>query len=140
MMNTRHRVLRGLAVIWLLASAVLLAGITIHIFGEPGFPLGLGLIQTRGLPGLWATLVPATIGLTGLMLIRRANRLGAGLLLVYSAFWGLILGSLAAILWSRSWVPQLVVLGLLAPFVLIGVWSWRVLTCGSDGRRDDWHA
>jgi len=47
---------RGLALVWSAATAILLLGIATHLVAEPSSPLGLGLIQTRGLAGLWATL------------------------------------------------------------------------------------
>ncbi len=133
-MSGRHRVVQGLAMFWVAASAVLLLGIAGHVVAERDFPLGLGLIQTRGLAGLWATLLPGAVGLGGVGLLGRSSRTGAGLLLVYSAFWSLVLASLMPTAWPGSWVGLAVVLMLLMPFVLVGAWSCRILAGGDKAR------
>jgi hypothetical protein len=132
-MSSLSRVWKWLAVLWCGVSALLLLGVAIHIMVEPGFPLGLGLIQTRGIAGLWATLLPSVACVGGLVLLRRARRLGAGLLLAYTAFWAVILGSLVLTLRRESWIAGLVVLGLVPPFVVVGIWCGRTLLGSPSG-------
>ncbi len=81
----RHRVTAGLARFWTAGSATLLLVIAIGILTQPDFPLGLGLIRTTGLAGLWVTLVPAVVGLVGVGLVRGSGRLVPGLVFLNSA-------------------------------------------------------
>ncbi len=130
-----RRVVRGLALFWIAVTAILLLAIAGHVLAEPGFPLGLGFIETRGLAGLWATLLPAAVGLGAVVLLWRSSRVGAGLLLAYSAFWSLVLATLVPGAGRESGVGLAVVLILLTPFLLIGAWSCRILASGkSTGR------
>ncbi len=61
--------------------------ISVLIFRDPGFPLGLGLIQTRGMTGLLVTIPSVVVGIAGLILSLAHRPIGMSLLLVYSAFW-----------------------------------------------------
>lgn len=144
-MSKRHRVCQALALFWSAGSGILLLGIALGILTQPTFPLSLGLIRTTGLAGLWATLLPAVVGLGGVVLLRRSYRLGAGLILIYSAFWVLLLASGLPLVWNAEssfcldglgvcitgpWLGRLAAMSLLTSFLLVGIWSWRVLTGG----------
>ncbi len=124
--------MRALAVLWVAVTAVLLLGIAGHVLAERDFPLGLGPIQTRGLAGLWATLLPGAVGLGAVALLRRSRRLGAALLVAYSAFWSVVLASLVPLAGHGSGLGLAVVLLLLTPFLLIGGWSCRILAGGEN--------
>ncbi len=128
--SRRHRVIRRLAVFWVAATAVLLLGIAGHVVTERGFPLGLGLIQTKGLAGLWPTLLPGVLGIAGVVLLGRSSRAAGALLLAYSAFWALVLASLLPTAGHGSRVGLPVVVMLLTPFVLVGAWSCGILAGG----------
>ena len=134
---------RALALFWIAGTAIVLLVIALGVLTQPGFPLGLGLVRTTGLTGLWVTLVPAVVGLVGVVLVRRSSRFGGGLTLLYSGFWAVLVASGLPIVWNAKrsfcfeglgvcirgpWLGRLMVLGLLAPFILSGVWSWRALT------------
>jgi hypothetical protein len=141
-MGKWHRMARGLAVSWTLGSAILLLGIALGILTQPGFPLGLGLIRTTGLAGLWVTLVPALVALAGVVLLQCRNRSAAGLLVTYSAFWSVVVASALPVVWNAKssfclnslgvcitspWLGRFTTLSLLAPFLFVSVWFWRVL-------------
>jgi hypothetical protein len=138
-MNGR-RVTGGLARLWVAGSAVFLLVVAAGILAQPGFPLGLGPIRTTGRAGLWLTLVPAAVGLAGVVLARGRGRLGPGLVFVYSAFWSLVLASGLPAVWNAKeslclkglgfcitspWIGRLAALGVLTPFLLVGSWAWR---------------
>ena len=129
-----------LAQLWTAGSAVLLFAAVAGILTQPQFPLGLGAIRTRGLAGLWVTFVPAVVGLAGVILLRGTRWLGAGLLLLYSAFWALVIASGLPSIWNAKssfclnglgvcitspWIGRLTALALLAPFLAIAVWTGR---------------
>ncbi len=141
-MSRRDGLWRTLVIVWSVLSALPLLGITLGILTQPDFPLGLGMIRTRGLTGLLVSLVPAVVGLGGALLLRWSSRVGAGLLLVYSAFWSVLLAGMLPVVWNAdssfclrglgvcitaAWLGRLAVLGLLTPFLLTCVWSWRSL-------------
>jgi hypothetical protein len=143
-MRQPHVIRHALALGWSVTSAVPLLAIALGILTQPDFPLGLGIIRTRGLMGLWATLFPGIIGVAGVVLFRWSNRVGSGLILVYSAFWSLLLASILPTVWNAessfclqglgvcitaAWLARLTVLGLLTPFFLVCVWSWHTLQC-----------
>jgi hypothetical protein len=137
---------RALVRVWIIVTALPLLGITFGILLEPGFPLGLGVVQTRGLTGLWVSLLPAVVGIVGVVVLSWSSRVGAGLILVYSAFWALLLAGMLPVVWNvqssfclrglgvcitGAWLGRLVVLGLLAAFVLVSGWCLRrVRTAG----------
>jgi len=141
-----HGVARALVPFWSVGSAIFFLAVALGILTQPNFPLSFGLVRTSGLAGLWATLLPAVVGLGGVLLVRRPGPLGAGLLLLYSAFWSVLLASGLPNVWNAGtsfclnslgvcitspWIGRLVAMGLLAAFLLVGVWSWRVLTARS---------
>jgi hypothetical protein len=149
-MRQPHDRRRALAFGWSVTSAVPLLAIALGILTQPDFPLGLGIIRTRGLMGLWATLFPAIIGVSGVVLFHWSNRAGSGLILAYSAFWSLLLASILPTVWNAEssfclqglgvcitapWLARLTVLGLLTPFFLLWVWSWHTLWCAMQGER-----
>lgn len=137
-----YQVAGGLTRFWVTGSAVFLLFVAVGVLTQPSFPLGLGLIRTTGLAGLWLTLVPAAVGLAGAVLARGHGRLGPGLVLAYSAFWSLVLASGLPSVWNAKesfclkglgfcitspWIGRLAALGVLTPFLLVGAWAWRRL-------------
>jgi hypothetical protein len=139
-MERAGAVRRALVSTWIVVTALPLLGITLGILTEPGFPLGLGFIRTRGLTGLWVSLVPAVVGVTGVVLLRWSRRVGASLIFAYSAFWVVVLAGMLPVVWkagssfclrglgvciTAAWLGALVVLGLLAAFLVVSTWSWR---------------
>jgi hypothetical protein len=142
-MERAGAVRRALVSTWIVVTALPLLGITLGILMEPGFPLGLGLVRTRGLTGLWVSLLPAVVGVAGVVLLRWSRRVGAGLILAYSAFWAVLLAGMLPVVWNAessfclrglgvcitaAWLGRLVVLVLLAAFLLVSSWSWRRVT------------
>jgi len=134
---------------WTLVSALPLLAIAVGILSRPDFPLGLGFIRTRGLAGLWCSLLPAVVGIAGVVLLRSWPRVGAGLILGYAAFWCVVLAGLLPVVWNTessfclrglglcitaAWLGAAVILGLLALFMLVVVWSWRSLKAGERPR------
>jgi hypothetical protein len=142
-MSGRDGARRGLVTFWTIASSLPLLAIALGILTQPGFPLGLGIIRIRGLTGLWATLVPAVVGVAGVVLLhRRSRRVGAALILSYSGFWSVLLAGMLPVVWNAessfclrglgmcitaAWLGRLAVLGLLTPFLLVCAWCWRTL-------------
>jgi hypothetical protein len=138
---TRPTSIRQVAVVfWILVSAFLLLGISVVILGQTNFPLDVGLIRTKGRTGLWATLVPALVGLAGLSMLPRFRRLGAAVLVLYSAYWAtLAAGGLPAVWNAQSsfclkslnfcitspWIARMILIGVTTSFILTGLWSLR---------------
>jgi hypothetical protein len=131
---------RALVRAWIVATTLPLLGITLGVLMEPGFPLGLGVIRTRGLTGLWVSLLPAVVGLAGVVLLGRSRRMAAGLILAYSVFWVVLLAGMLPVVWNvessfclrglgvcitAAWLGRLIVLALLATFVVVSTWSLR---------------
>ncbi len=146
-MGRASNVRRALVRAWILATALPLLGITAGVLTEPGFPLGLGVIRTRGLAGLWVSFVPAAVGLAGVGLLGRSGRVGAGLILAYSAFWAVVLAGMLPVVWTAessfclrglgvcitaAWLGRLIVLTLLAVFVAVSAWSLRTLRATAE--------
>jgi hypothetical protein len=140
---------RALVIMWILLSAVPLLGIALGILTEPNFPLGLGIIRTRGLTGLWVTFLPAVVGVAGVVLLRWPGRGGAALVLAYSSFWAVLLGGMLPVVWNAessfclrglgvcitaAWLGRLTVLGLLTAFLLASTWCVARLRRGTLGK------
>ena len=134
-----QRIVEVAALLWSVASAILLIGVAVMIIKQPRFPLNIGLIRTQGLPGLWVTLLPAVVGLAGVVLVRGRIPLGTWLLMGYSGFWAVVVATGLPMVWNAQnsfcltgigfcitspWIARLTALGLLGSFVLVGVWSW----------------
>jgi hypothetical protein len=128
------------ALFWTLASTLMLLGISVAIFRQPGFPLDLGLIRTSGRSGLWVTLLPGGLGLVAVLLLFWQRRVGAGLLAAYSLFWLVIFAGGLHAVWNAKrsfciesldfcivtpWIGRLTTIGLAVPFLLVAVWSGR---------------
>jgi len=90
-MKSVRRVFLVINLLWTSFTVVLLGVISAMIILEPGFPLGLGWIHTRGLAGLWITIPSALLALAGLVLLQTGRNAGAWLLLIYSSLWSLML-------------------------------------------------
>jgi hypothetical protein len=130
----------GAALLWVAGSALFLLGISAAILQDRNFPLNFGLIRTIGSTGLWATLLPAVAGLTGLALWRRFRRVGAALVALYSLFWAVVAASGLPGIWNASrsfclqglnvcitspWLGRLLLIVIAASFLAIAAWSWR---------------
>jgi hypothetical protein len=109
----------------------------------------LGIIRTTGLTGLWVTLLPAAVGLVGMILLKRARQTGLALVALYSAFWLAVGASALPTVWNAKrsfclngigfcitspWLGRIVALTLLTPFLLVALWSCRLLL-GRGGAR-----
>jgi hypothetical protein len=90
-MSLKDRVFLALAALWTIFTVVTFGVISTLMFREPGFPLGLGWIRTRGLAGLWIMVPSILLGVTGLILLTTRRTIGARVLLFYSSLWSLIL-------------------------------------------------
>ncbi len=139
-MSMRAKAWRAVAISWCFVSALPLLAITLGILTEPGFPLGLGVIRTRGLTGLWVTLLPAAGGIGGALLVRKWSRVGAGLIVAYSGFWAVLLACMLPVVWNAessfclqglgvcitaAWLARLTILGLTMLFLLTAGWAVR---------------
>lgn len=148
-MGKRPVLARVLALVWVAGSAMFLLGLSVPIIKQPNFHLNFGLVRTNGPEGLWATLLPGVVGLAGVLLVRTHRSLGAGLLLVYSAYWTVLLASGIPVVWNAKssfclnglgvcitipWVGRATVTGLVAAFALTSLWSWRVIRAREEVR------
>lgn len=131
-----------LAAVWCVATLACLMVISALIVGQPRFPLNFGVIRTVGRAGLSVTLLPALVGLSGLLLLARRRSLAATLLAFYSFFWAGVLASGFPAIWNarRSfclnalnfcivspWVSRVTLFALVLPFLLSGVCFYRLL-------------
>lgn len=133
-----RQVLRVLALLWSLLTTGFLLFVSVLILINPKFPLNLGIINTTGRAGLWATLLPGLVGLAGVALLLWRSPLGTRLLGVYSLFWVGILASGLPKVWNAErafctrtfcittpWISRLMVLALVTPFLLVAIWTHR---------------
>jgi hypothetical protein len=145
-MHKRAAVAGPLAFSWIAGSAMFLVGISVLIVRQPNFPLSFGIVRTLGIEGLWATLLPAMAALAGLALVRARKTVAGVLVLLYSAYWAILLASGVPVVWNATssfcltglglcitvpWIGRAVVMGLLAAFALTGLWSWRMIRAGA---------
>jgi hypothetical protein len=126
------RTLSVLVYLWTIPSVLFLLFVSLLIMREPGFPLILGLVETKGLMGLWATLIPGMVGLAAMILLLRHRPVGAKLLILYCLFWLISLGGECLVDWAQrqmtfsGWLhDDALVFVLLAPFLLSALWAWR---------------
>jgi hypothetical protein len=130
------RVWRVLALLWSSLTAFLLMGISFLILRDAKFPLNLGIINTTGRAGLWATLLPGLIGLVAVLLALWHSKIGVRLLGIYSLFWAVVVASGLPAVWNAKrsfcirtlcittpWLGRLMVLALTAPFLLVALWT-----------------
>ena len=137
--RTLDRISTALVLLWIVPGLLLLYITSGMIMGKPGYHLGLGLITTVGLTGLFFTLLPALWGTAAILLLFRARILGARLLTAYCLFWffNFLLGLI------HNWddivmdgglfngpVPVRIGVGLmivafLGSFLICALWSWR---------------
>jgi hypothetical protein len=140
---------RKLALLWIVATALALLGISVGILLQPNFPLSFGIIRTIGRTGLWATLLPGLVALTGLALVRVRTSLAAALILAFACYWAIVLSSGLPVVWNATssfclnglgvcitipWIGRAVLLGLIGAFALTGFWGWSTLR-GQAARR-----
>ena len=141
-MSKRELVVRALSLFWIAGTVMFLLGLSVLIVKQQNFPLNFGLVSTRGLTGLWATLLPGIAGLAGAVLVRAQKTLGAGLVLAYSAYWTILLASGIPVVWNAKssfclnglgvcitipWLGRAAVIGLVAAFAFVGLWSYRMM-------------
>ncbi len=137
---------RALVSAWVVVTAIPLLAMVVHILTRPDFPIGLGFIRTRGLMGLWVTLLPAVVALGGVVTLGLRRRMGAAMLLAYSVFWSVLLAGALPLVWNAessfcfrglgvcitaAWLGRAVVLLLLSFCLLVFAWTWHALR--SDG-------
>lgn len=137
--TTLERISTALVLLWVVPGILLLYITAGMILGKPGYHLGLGMIQTKGLAGLLFTLLPALWGTAALLLLFRRPALGARILTIYCLFWfcnflgGLIHNWDEIMLTGGVFngpVPVRIGVGLmivafLSSFLLCAWWSWR---------------
>ncbi len=132
------RIGRWSALVWLAGSSIYLLALSVVIWGNPHFPLKLGVIKTTGRTGLWLTLVPALAGFLAFFLLLVRSRAGAMVLGVYCAFWIAVLAGVLPFVWNARqsfctqtmcirtpWIGRLLVFGLMTPFAIVGLWARR---------------
>jgi hypothetical protein len=136
-MSTWDRLFLALTVLWTTFTVVFLGVITVVIVKEPAFSLGLGLIRTIGLAGLWITVPSILLGTAGLAMLMTRRAIGARVLLLYSFIWTLILlpGMLSrlpaivrhpiAYCTSGTCTPWIIKVAITLAFVLSTVWYAR---------------
>jgi hypothetical protein len=139
-MNKRRVVARVVSLFWIAGSALLLLGLSALIVGQKNFPLDFGLVRTRGLNGLWTTLLPGVVGLAGAALLRPRKVIGSCLVAVYSGYWTVLLASGIPAVWNAKssfclnglglcittpWLGRAVLIGLISAFALTGLWAWQ---------------
>jgi hypothetical protein len=132
MKNWASRTLTVLVYSWMIPSVLFLLFVSVLIVRQPGFPLVLGLVETKGLTGLWATMLPGVAGLAALILLLRHRPVGGKLLVLYCLFWLVSLGGECLVDWAKrqmtfsGWLSDdALVFVLLAPFLLSALWAWR---------------
>jgi len=132
------QVRRVLALLWSSLTIGFFLFISVLILSDPRFPLNLGSINTTGRAGLWATLPPGVVGLSGIVLMFCHSAWGARMLGIYSLFWAAMIASGLPAVWNAQrtfctrtfciqtpWISRLLVLGLATPFLLVALWSRR---------------
>jgi hypothetical protein len=136
-MPVRDRLFLALAALWTIFTVVWLGVITALILREPAFSLGLGLIRTNGLAGLWVTVPSVLLGIAGLVLLMTRRTIGTRLLLFYSIAWSIILvpgmiSELPAIVrhplaycTSRTCTPWVIKVAITGAFALSAFWYAR---------------
>jgi hypothetical protein len=126
-----------LALFWIIVTILFFLGSSVAVFRTPRFPLAIGMVRTSGRSGLWITLVPALVGVVGVLFWTR-RKLRAALLLAYSSFWSLWMLSNLPMVWNAKqsfcirnfcivtpWTARLSVMALATPFVLAAVSTGR---------------
>jgi hypothetical protein len=84
-----------LVLVWIAPGILFLLSTAVAVVRQPGFHLGLGLIQAMGTTALLVTLILALWGTAAIIFLFRSRVVGARLLLVYCLFWlGDFLGAL----------------------------------------------
>ncbi|HKH99728.1 MAG TPA: hypothetical protein VJ999_11525 [Candidatus Sulfotelmatobacter sp.] len=136
-MPVRDRIFLALAVFWTAFTVVWLGVITAMIFNDPAFQLGLGLVRTQGLAGLWVTVPSILVGIAGLILLLTRRTIGTRLLLLYSAVWTItlfpgMLSELPAIVrhplaycTSKTCMPWVIKVAITVAFALSALWYAR---------------
>lgn len=126
---------RWLALIWSATSILYLLVLSVVIILDASFRLDIGVIKMTGRAALWPVLLPAVIGLAGLVLLLWHVRCGGWLLGAYSSFWaGALIAGLPAI-WNAKtsfctrticittpWIGRLLLFALAACFALVALW------------------
>jgi len=137
-MGLGSAVSRWLALTWSAITVAYLIVIAAAIFNDPQFHLSVGIIHTVGRMGLIVTILPAALGLVGLILTWRRRALGARLLGIYSAFCGLLFLTVLPSIWNSQasfctgsfclrsvWLGRLITFSIASAFFLVAGWAYR---------------
>jgi len=128
-------VCRGLALTWSATTIMYLVVVSVVIIRDTSFRLDIGVIKMTGRAALWPILVPAVIGLVGLILVLWHVRWGGWLLGAYSLFWAGVLAAGLPAIWNAKtsfctrticittpWIGRLLLFALATCFFLVALW------------------
>ncbi len=127
-----------LVLLWIVPSVLVFFGVSIAMVRDPEWSFGIGLIETTGIEGLWATVPMGSLGAAAVALLFFRRRLGAKLLVAYSLIWTVsLLGGLLRDWYQAGfqsppgtspgdWRTEVLVIGGMALFfVLVIFWAWN---------------
>lgn len=133
----RSRAYRGLAVMWSATTIVYSSVVCVAIIHDPAFHLNLGVIKTTGKAALWPMMLPAVVGLVGIVLILRRVEWGGWLVGAYSLFWAGMLAAGLPSIWNvktsfctrtmcvtTPWIGRLLLFALATAFFLVALWAY----------------
>jgi len=125
---------RGLALIWSATTIMYLVVVSVVIIRNASFRLDIGVIKMTGRAALWPILLPAVIGLVGLILVLWHVRWGGWLLGAYSLYWAGVLAAGLPAIWNAKtsfctrticittpWIGRLLLFALAACFFLVAL-------------------
>lgn len=131
----RSHACRGVALTWSAITIMYLVVLSVLIIRDANFRLDIGIIKLTGRSALWPILLPAVIGLVGLLLVLGRVRWGGWLLGAYSLFWAGILAAALPAVWNAKtsfctrtlcvttpWIGRLLTVALAACFLLVALW------------------
>jgi hypothetical protein len=137
--------------LWLAATIVLLLIATAAALRDPTLRIEIGLLDTRGLPLVWATTLPAICGIVALLGVFQRRPSAPLSLLLYSLYWLVIFaGGMVADVWSsglagiarlnvHTWLVGGVMFAvMIAGFGIMAHWSLQHLPGRSPGEPDPW--
>ena len=126
---------KWLALTWSATTTMYLVVVSVVIIRDASFHLNVGVINLTGRAALWPILLPASIGLVGLLLVLCRVRWGLWLLGTYSLFWAGVLAAGLPAIWNAKtsfctrticittpWIGRLVLFALATCFSLVAFW------------------
>ena len=141
------RTRRGLALVWSAITIIYLAVVSAAIVRDPTFHLNVGVMEMTGRVALWPIMLPAVIGLVGLVLVLWHVKWGGWLLGAYSLFWASVLAAGLPAIWNvktsfctrticitTPWIGRLLLFALATCFFLVALriyLSARLRPCDS---------